>query len=128
MTNTKALKKLKKYYKRLLSRNNKYCISNNLTCMEYLVNYLQYMRDYYLIASDIEKDNIKINMIMGAIQEYEAYISCISKYYTITSTEVTIKANLGDPDKVRAAYAEEKEAHWNTFWWLVAQNMESWSN
>ena len=99
--------------------------SNN---MEYFVNYLKFMRDYYIInvneqSSDIDKRNLAT--LIQTVLEYDQYLQSTAGY-------VSVLQDTPDNDKTEEQkaqlekYIREKDEHWKKFWTLIMQNMEGW--
>ena len=89
--------------------------------MPYFVNYLKFMRDFYLLTTpeddNSEETNVKISSIMAAVEAYDKYKACAEflKQPDQTAKEEELKK-----------LQESKQQLLDNFWKLVAVNMEDW--
>ena len=114
-------------YSKKLKISHEANLLNFSNYMEYLVTYLKFMRDYYILTEPLVlesgEENLKIASIATAISEYERYKKCISKYYFENGS----RKIEGTSEEVQNKYNTEKKFHWNNFWNLVNLNMEDWT-
>lgn len=87
--------------------------------MPYLINYLRFLRDFYLLATP-EEDNsketeLKVSAIVSAISEYEKYVLYKEKLKDLDEEKAD--------EKTKKEF-ERKDFHWNTFWSLLALTIE----
>ena len=118
---------IKKCYNKQLLGIHKRNFEEANNNMEYFVTYLKYLRDYYIINSEINMSkevDIKVTSIIMAIAEYDAYQTCINKYYNVGNT-ITRKNQDESEEEVMEKYGQEKTLHWEKFWQFVNLNMES---
>jgi hypothetical protein len=67
--------------------------------------------------------NIKTASLVAAVNEYENYVTCITKYYRFNGKAVERIAD--EPEEETAQkYRTEKNYHWKNFWQLVMTNIE----
>ena len=114
-------------YSKKLKISHEANLLNFSNYMEYLVTYLKFMRDYYILTEplvlDSGEENLKIASIATAISEYERYKKCINNYYFENGS----RKIEGTSEEVQNKYNTEKKFHWNNFWNLVNLNMEDWT-
>ena len=114
-------------YSKKLKISHEANLLNFSNYMEYLVIYLKFMRDYYILTEPLVlesgEENLKIASIATAISEYERYKKCINKYYFENGS----RKIEGTSEEVQNKYNIEKKFHWNNFWNLVNLNMEDWT-
>ena len=114
-------------YSKKLKISHEANLINFSNYMEYLVTYLKFMRDYYILTEPLVlesgEENLKIASIATAISEYERYKKCINKYYFENGS----RKIEGTSEEVQNKYNIEKKFHWNNFWNLVNLNMEDWT-
>jgi hypothetical protein len=126
---TKEFKQLYQTYDKALKDVHTTNFKSLTNCMEYMVTYLKFMRDYYILTEplviDSGEENMKIAAIATAVSEYEQYQNCIHKYYGFDGTQVIYKVS-GTSEEVQQQYNKEKTFHWNNFWNLIRLNMEDW--
>lgn len=95
------IKQLNKAYKKSFKQLNKSFFKDNKAGLTIFVEYLRYLRDYYVVtASEPLNNNTKLTTLMTAIAEFDA-------------TKIT-------------AENSQKEFHWNNFCEFVKLNMEEW--
>lgn len=128
MTNFKNINKdIYNTYSKKLKISHEANLINFSNYMEYLVTYLKFMRDYYILTEPLVlesgEENLKIASIATAISEYERYKKCINKYYFENGS----RKIEGTSEEVQNKYNTEKKFHWNNFWNLVNLNMEDWT-
>lgn len=84
--------------------------------IEYIANYIKFLRDYYLITTpeddNTEETAIKVSNLMAAVVEYDHYIELKNMLNEKELAENTIKK-----------YQEEKSTHWKNFIQLLAINL-----
>ena len=126
---TKEFKQLCQTYDKVLKNDHSTNFKSLINPMGYFVDYLKFMRDYYILTEplvlDSEEENLKIAAIATAVSEYEQYQNCEQKYYGFDGTKVIYKIP-GTREEVQQQYNKEKNFHWNNFWNLVRLNMEDW--
>ena len=126
---TKEFKNLYKTYDKRLKKDHKTNFKNLTNSMSYFVNYLRFMRDYYILMEPVilenGEENLKIASLATAVSEYEQYQTCEQKYYGFDGTKVVYKVD-GTQEEVQRLYNAEKAFHWANFWNLVKLNMEDW--
>ena len=126
---TKEFKQLCQTYDKALKDAHTTNFKGFTNCMEYMVTYLKFMRDYYILTEPLVmesgEENMKIAAIATAVSEYEQYQNCIHKYYGFDGTQVIYKTD-GSKEDVQQLYNKEKTFHWNNFWNLLRLNMEDW--
>lgn len=126
---TKEFKQLCQTYDKVLKEEHATSFKGLTNCMEYLVTYLKFMRDYYILTEPLVleggKENLKIASLATAVSEYEQYKLCEQKYYGFDGAKVIYKVQ-GTSEEVQQQYNEEKSFHWNSFWNLMRLNMEDW--
>ena len=114
-------------YSKKLKISHEANLINFSNYMEYLVTYLKFMRDYYILTEPLVlesgEENLKIASIATAISEYERYKKCINNYYFENGS----RKIEGTSEEVQNKYNIEKKFHWNNFWNLVNLNMEDWT-
>lgn len=128
MTNFKNINKdIYNTYSKKLKISHEANLINFSNYMEYLVTYLKFMRDYYILTEPLVlesgEENLKIASIATAISEYERYKKCINNYYFENGS----RKIEGTSEEVQNKYNIEKKFHWNNFWNLVNLNMEDWT-
>jgi hypothetical protein len=128
MTNFKNINKdIYNIYSKKLKISHEANLTNFSNYMEYLVTYLKFMRDYYILTEPLVlesgEENLKIASIATAISEYEKYKNCINTYYFENGS----RKIEGTSEEVQNKYNIEKKFHWNNFWNLVNLNMEDWT-
>ena len=106
------------YKSRLLDLHNE-SIENINNPMLYFIDYLKFMRDFYLIATPetdtSEETDIKISSLMLAIDVYNKYMDCKTLLADQTINEAEHKK-----------LEEDKQQFLGHFWALIAANMEDW--
>jgi hypothetical protein len=126
---TKEFKNLYKTYDKRLKKDHEMSFKNLTNSMNYFVDYLRFMRDYYILMEPVVLDNgeenLKIAALATAVSEYEQYQTCEQKYYGFDGTKVVYKVE-GTQEEVQKLYNAEKAFHWTNFWNLVRLNMEDW--
>ena len=126
---TKEFKQLCQTYDKVLKNDHSTNFKSFTNPMGYFVDYLKFMRDYYILTEplvlDSEEENLKIATIATAISAYEPYRNCEHKYYGFDGAKVIYKIP-GTCEEVQQQYNKEKIFHWNNFWNLVRLNMEDW--
>jgi hypothetical protein len=126
---TKEFRQLCRAYDKVLKDNHATDFKNLTNPMNYLVSYLKFMRDYYILTEplvlDSGEENLKIAALATAVSEYEQYQNCIHKYYSFNGTQVIYKTGCTS-EEVQQQYNKEKTFHWNNFWNLIRLNMEDW--
>ena len=84
--------------------------------IEYIANYIKFLRDYYLITTpeddNTEETAIKVSNLMAAVVEYDRY----------TELKDTLKKKELSED-IAKKYQEEKDTHWKNFIQLLAINL-----
>jgi hypothetical protein len=130
MTNFKNINKdIYNTYSKKLKISHEANLLNFSNYMEYLVTYLKFMRDYYILTEplilDSGEENLKIASLATAVSEFEQYQMCEHKYYGFDGTKVIYKVE-GTSEEVQEKYTTEKTFHWNNFWNLIRLNMEDW--
>ena len=126
---TKEFKQLCQTYDKVLKNDHSTNFKSLTNPMGYFVDYLKFMRDYYILTEPLVlesgEENLKIATIATAVSEYEQYQSCEHKYYGFNGEKVIYKIP-GTREEVQQQYNKEKNFHWNNFWNLVRLNMEDW--
>ena len=126
---TKEFKQLYRAYDKVLKNDHTTDFKNLTNPMNYLVSYLKFMRDYYILTEplvlDSGEENLKIAALATAVSEYEQYQNCIHKYYGFNGTQVIYKTGCTS-EEVQQQYNKERAFHWNNFWNLIRLNMEDW--
>ena len=126
---TKEFKQLYHTYDKTLKETHTTNFKGLNNCMDYMITYLKFMRDYYILTEPLElesgEENLKIASLATAVSEYEQYQNCMHKYYGFDGTQVIYKVE-GSSDEVQRLYNQEKAFHWNNFWELIRLNMEDW--
>lgn len=126
---TKEFKQLCQTYDKVLKNDHSTNFKSLTNPMSYFVDYLKFMRDYYILTEPLVQDsgeeNLKIATIATAVSEYEQYQNCEHKYYGVDGAKVIYKIP-GTQEEVQQQYNKEKIFHWNNFWNLVRLNMEDW--
>lgn len=117
-------------YDKLLKRVHADSFKNFKSPLTYFVTYLHYLRDYHIHNSstkDIEegKDLPTVSLIL-ALDAYEAFETCLHKYYVLENGVPTAKEGLTS-EEAQKKFFEERNQHWQTFWRLVETNIESWA-
>jgi len=106
------------YKSKLLDLHNE-SVENINNPMLYFVNYLKFMRDFYLITTPetdtSEETDIKISSLMLAIDVYNKYMDCKTLLADQTINEAEHKK-----------LEEDKQQLLGHFWALIAANMEDW--
>ena len=125
----KEFKQLCQTYDKVLKEEHETNFKNLTNCMGYLVTYLKFMRDYYILTEPLVlesgEENLKIASLATAVSEFEQYQMCEHKYYGFDGTKVIYKVE-GTSEEVQEKYTTEKTFHWNNFWNLIRLNMEDW--
>lgn len=84
--------------------------------IEYIANYIKFLRDYYLITTpeddNTEETAIKVSNLMAAVVEYDRYTEL---------KEALNKKELAED--IAKKYQEEKNTHWKNFIQLLAINL-----
>ena len=84
--------------------------------IEYIANYIKFLRDYYLITTpdddNTEETAMKVSNLMAAAAEYEHYTELKDALNEKGLAEDTVKK-----------YREEKSASWKNFIQLLAINL-----
>lgn len=117
---TKKYKKIYKEYQKKLKNFN--LLSDSI--LEYLVEYLNFLRDYYILTlpKDMSKDEeFLLNSVITALNEYSAWKNCINNYYDANGNILDKNKTKEEADKL---YRTEKTKHWSIFWQLVTFNIE----
>lgn len=126
---TKEFKQLCQTYDKVLKNDHATNFKSLTNPMSYFVDYLKFMRDYYILTEPLVlesgEENLKIAAIATAVSEYEQYQNCIHKYYGFDGAQVIYKT-AASSEEVQKQYNKEKMFHWNNFWNLVRLNMEDW--
>ncbi len=126
---TKEFKHLCQTYDKVLKDTHATNFKGLTNCMDYMVTYLKFMRDYYILTEPLilesGEENLKIASLATAVSEYEQYQLCEHKYYGFDGTKVVYKVE-GTSEEVQQQYNKEKTFHWNNFWNLIRLNMEDW--
>lgn len=128
MALSKDCNKLIKVYDKKLIEDHKTNFEAKRMNLDYLVDFLRYLRDYYILTDKVVEDpldNLKLVSIATAIEEYEAFITCVHKYYAIDGKTVVKKIE-GTAEDVGKLYAAERTSHWNAFWDIIKAHAESW--
>ena len=129
---TKPMRDLQNAYQVKLQQIHKNNFESFKSPLEYFINYLRYLRDFYLLQAKnldtIGQDNLELAALITAISEYEKSESCIYNYYTEVNGVVTRRSDTESETEVLEKYSQEKTFHLNTFWSLVQLNIESWGN
>ena len=125
----KEFKQLYKAYDKVLKKDHAESVKKLTNNMDYFIDYLKFMRDYYILTEPLilesGEENLRIASLATAISEYEQYQTCIHKYYGFEGQQIVHKADSTRED-VQQQYNIEKAFHWNNFWELVKLNMEDW--
>lgn len=84
--------------------------------IEYIANYIKFLRDYYLITTP-DDDNSKeteekVGALIAAVAEYDKYVE---------AKEILAKKEL--TEDIAKRYQEEKDTHWKAFIQLLALNL-----
>ena len=96
--------------------------------MEYFVNYLKFMRDYYMLTTTDKSpdiDKLRLAALIQTVLEYDQYLQCTAGLVSVlqdTPDENKTEEQKAQLDK----YQKEKDKHWKKFWTLIMQNMEGW--
>ena len=126
---TKEFKQLCKTYDKVLKNDHSTNFKSFTNPMGYFVDYLKFMRDYYILTEplvlDSGEENLKIATIATAVSEYEQYQNCEHKYYRFDGAKVIYKIP-GTREEVQQQYNKEKIFLLYYFWNLVRLNMEDW--
>lgn len=124
------IKKLKKAYTKRLKyhfdNDMAFCIAN----LDYFVEQLRYLRDYFTITEDLvinDAANLKIASIATAIKEYELYHTCDTNYFQVSPTGLVLKTE-GTYEEVMQKYLKEKQLHYRKFFLIVMDNLEVWGS
>lgn len=84
--------------------------------IEYIANYIKFLRDYYLITTpdddNTEETAMKVSNLMAAAAEYDRYAELKDALNEKGLAEDTVKK-----------YREEKSASWKNFIQLLAINL-----
>lgn len=129
MKKNKELTKLRNAYKKQLEKCAKADLEDYSANFEYLVTYLRFLRDYFILTEDIligDTTNIKIASIATAIKEYEAYKTCIDKYFIIEKNGIIQKNKDLTHEEVMKLYQEEKDLHFKKFMFVLIDSAEVW--
>jgi hypothetical protein len=111
----KKYRKLFKYYKKELSKYNKNVINGLDGDLAYLITYLRYLRDYYLLVTKTPLDDPNLIALCNAVGEYELYTTCIHNYYKIENNTVTRLNEDLTPEQTQHNYQMERKVHWSRF-------------
>ena len=126
---TKEFKQLCQTYDKVLKKEHTTNFKSLTNPMDYFVDYLRFMRDYYILTEPLilesGEENLKIASLATAVSEYEQYQSCEHKYYRFDGTEAICRVS-GTSEEVQQQYNKEKTFHWNNFWNLIRLNIEDW--
>lgn len=127
----KQYKKLYKSYKKRLNFLNKTLITSEPPAVEYLVTYLSLLRDRIVLLSPADKplDDKDVNLasLVTALNEYNDYVTCVQKYYNVSSNGVLTCKQEFTQETAQMKYQEELQQHWEAFWNLVKLFIEDWS-
>ena len=109
---TKEFKQLCQTYDKVLKNDHSTNFKSFTNPMGYFVDYLKFMRDYYILTepliSEDGTENIKIATLATAITTYDKYQVC-------DSLCKTIKNNTQENEALLNKYTKEKEFQWHTF-------------
>ena len=87
----KEFKQLCQTYDKVLKNDHSTNFKSLINPMSYFVDYLKFMRDYYILTEplvlDSEEENLKIATIATAISEYEQYQNC--ERYEFYKTQIS---------------------------------------
>lgn len=126
----KNYKKLIKTYDKKLKKLHKTAFTNMQVPTDYFVMYLRFLRDMKLLSQPfkekLEADRLDLATIITAVNEFDAFDSCINKYYDVKDGVVFMSGNQ-DEAATREKCQKETAAHWETFWELVKMYLEDWS-
>lgn len=115
---TKEFKQLCQAYDKVLKNDHATNFKSLTNPMDYFVDYLKFMRDYYILTEPLilenGEENLKIASLATAISEYEKYQNCEYNYYGFDGTKVIYKVE-GTREEVQQQYNTEKTFHWNSF-------------
>ena len=121
----KEFKQLYTVYEKSLQKLSNESLSTPSIFVEYFINYLKFLRDYFILTEPLVlesgEENLKIATIASAIAAYEKYQTCKSFYNTFD------KENK-DNEAILNKYMEEKEFYWHQFWTLIDLNLERWTS
>ena len=123
----KDIKKLQAHYDKKLRKCHKDCLRSFGNGLDYFINYLRYLRDYYTLSGKLENvgesNDVRMMALVAAISEYEKSQTCIRNYYREDGVRLLDES----PADVLEKYNKEKATHWGYFWQLVMLNIESWT-
>jgi hypothetical protein len=120
-------KKYKKLYKAYIKAIKK----STLNPLDHFVLQLKLLRDRSLLMEELIVDgqeNLKVATLALAVAEYEAYKSCINRYYDTSNNNIIQLDSSKSKEDVRQAYEAELAYHWTYFWELLKLNLEGWLN
>lgn len=118
-----------KYNKKLLAEHkaNFSVLDNGLS---YFTTYLKMLRDHYILMGSYIEDKasteLKVASLAAAVNEFDSYQNCVSKYYRLNGNTVEHMIE-GTEEDVAKKYDSERKFHWINFWQLVMANIESWA-
>lgn len=131
--NKDICKKIKKVYSKNLKKLFKNTLNNSEYILPLIVEFLKNLRDQYIVSEQLateidgtRQENLKIITIAAAIAEYEAYISCIDKYYIVEGNSISRINQNSSEEETLNKYTLEKNYHWACFWEYIKLNLESW--
>ena len=125
----KKYKKLYKLYEKQLKQAHKKAYNSFQNPMDYFITYLKFMRDYYILLNKPKdtKFEIKFASLAAAIDEYNQYFKCLSKYFVVDKSGLALAPKDGKTfQEATDAFTLESAEHWTNFWLLVSTNMQSW--
>ena len=100
------IKKLTSYYNKQLKKCHENSIKAHDNNLDYFINYLRYLRDYFLLTEDTTIENVrnlKLTSIVAAVGEYDRYNTCILDYYKLEG-EKMVQISDEDADDVAEKY------------------------
>jgi hypothetical protein len=130
MTNfKKTYKSLYKAYKKRLKKLHKQTFDQQLPPIDYLVTYLQFLRDKMFLETkytkELGEDHIELISLITALDEFNNYNNCIYKYYDIKNGVAIRKAEFTETT-AQENFQKEKTYHWEAFWNLVKLCIDGW--
>ena len=123
----KDIKAVIKAHKRNLNKLNKYNRNLNGSIVDYLIESMRLLRDYYIVKTGREKNqnNFLITTIQTALDEFDKYYHCIEKYYK--NGEKSVEPLItGSAEEVAEKFSSELSQHWKNFWTIVENNIGDW--
>lgn len=122
-------KKRLRFHRKRLNKINKAVSRLSATPVDYLIECLKLLRDYYIFTgSPVDGDTINnyyVSSLETAIRTYDSWLNCADEFYVLKDGMVTPKSGRSS-EEAATKFAEALEKRFTLFWSIVSTHIGGW--